>query len=338
MEPRGAQGDAGIGRRQGTMGYGDYSHEAHQAMTTARAALPMEQVFSGRVCDPRMNPLGVKLRESRDSADHPESVAIVFALDVSGSMGAIPHGLATATMPRFMQSVLEATPHPQVMFMAFGNAWADGSPLQVGQFESEAALIDQWLSAIHIEGGGGGQGESYELAMYFGARHIAMDCFEKRQKKGYFFITGDENPMFVVDPGQARRILGDELPAPIEATDVLIELQKQFHVFFLVPDRVRAADPHCLPVWRHLLGEAAVVLESPDDTALACALLVAITEGLTPDAAGAARFLSEKLGCDDATRERLLGTVQPYLQALAQGPLGPPRRLVRVAPDPSKQG
>jgi len=67
------------------MGYGDYSVEAHKAMTQARAALPKEVVFARNDCDPRMNPQGVKFRESRDSAAHPSSVGIVFALDVSGS-------------------------------------------------------------------------------------------------------------------------------------------------------------------------------------------------------------------------------------------------------------
>ena len=67
------------------MGYGNYSYEAHQAITTQRSALPTEQVFSQRSCHPLMNPKGVKLRESRDSADHPNSMSIVFALDVNAA-------------------------------------------------------------------------------------------------------------------------------------------------------------------------------------------------------------------------------------------------------------
>ena len=72
------------------MGYGNYSHEAHRALTTARAHLPTQQVFRQRSCHALMNPKGVTARESRDSEDHPESLGIVFALDVTGSMGAIP--------------------------------------------------------------------------------------------------------------------------------------------------------------------------------------------------------------------------------------------------------
>ena len=61
-----------------------------------------------------------------------------------------------------------------------------------------------------LEGGGGGQmRESYELAMYFMARHTSLDCHEKRGKRGYLFIIGDEMPYPNVNPQQVSRILGD---------------------------------------------------------------------------------------------------------------------------------
>ena len=74
-----------------------------------------------------------------------------------------------------------ATPRdPQILFGAIGDATCDRAPLQVGQFESDNRMDDD-LGRILLEGGGGGQKtESYELAMYFMARHTAIDCFEKR--------------------------------------------------------------------------------------------------------------------------------------------------------------
>ena len=114
------------------MGYGAYSLDAHQAITEARASLPQQAVFLRNDCDPAMNPRGVRYRECRDSAVHPESIGIVFALDVSGSMEEIPHGLATRTLPTFMESVLPVLPHAQVLILAFGNAYTDRSALQVG--------------------------------------------------------------------------------------------------------------------------------------------------------------------------------------------------------------
>src|SRR5688572_25598977 len=105
------------------MGYGDYSHEAHVALVQKRAAQGGKEVFSQRQCHPLMNPRGVRARESRDSVEHPSSLGIVFALDVSGSMGAIPRELAKSELPGFMK-VLDACKvrDPQVLFAAIGNA------------------------------------------------------------------------------------------------------------------------------------------------------------------------------------------------------------------------
>ena len=82
------------------MGHGNYSHAAHQAMLADRAALSANEIFAQRGCHALMDPRGLKARESRDSADHPNSMPIVFALDVTGSMGAIPRQLATRDLPK----------------------------------------------------------------------------------------------------------------------------------------------------------------------------------------------------------------------------------------------
>ena len=43
------------------MGYGSYSYEAHQAITSSRAGQSAAAVFKGTVVDPKMDPKGVKL-------------------------------------------------------------------------------------------------------------------------------------------------------------------------------------------------------------------------------------------------------------------------------------
>ncbi len=319
------------------MGYGNYSYEAHQAITKSRAPLPAKAVFQRNDCDPAMSPRGVRYRESRDSKDHPNSVGIVFALDVSGSMGEIPHQLATRTLPTFMASVSTVLPDPQILFMAFGNAHTDRSPLQVGQFESEAKLIDRWLSATHLEGAGGGLGESYEIAMYFASRHTAMDCWEKRKKKGYFFMTGDEVPFMEVNKDHVRGLIGDALEGTIFAHDVARELQDRFHTFFLIPDARRAATEGCGAVWKLLFHERCIVLETSEDTAAVCALSVGIQEGVLKDRESIAKKIDE-LGESGVVRERLLRAVVPFAEALARGPIAPPSPLTRRTDDPNVQG
>ncbi len=138
------------------MGYGSYSYEAHEAMTRARADKPVQQVFKQTQCHPLMDPHGVKARESRDSAAHPNSLGIVFALDVTGSMGKIPDLLARERLPSFMKTLLACgIADPSVLFLAVGDAASDRAPLQVGQFEASEREIDQWLTWTFLEGAGG---------------------------------------------------------------------------------------------------------------------------------------------------------------------------------------
>jgi hypothetical protein len=319
------------------MGYGSYSLEAHKALTESRTSLSQQAVFQRNDCDPAMNPRSVRHRLSRDSKIHPDSVGIVFALDVSGSMEEIPHVMATRTLPTFMELVLNFLPDPQILFMAFGNAYSDRSPLQVGQFESEAALIDRWLSATHLEGGGGGLGESYDLAMYFAARHTSMDCLEKRTRKGYFFMTGDEVPFTNVDADQVRALLDDGLESDIEIDDLTAELLRSFHTFFLIPDPKRADREQCGTVWRMLLHERCIILETPDDTAVASALLIGIQEGQLRDEAAIASRL-EHLGRKGAELDRVVRALAPFAAALAKGEIAPPQKPGRRTDDPGLRG
>ncbi|MDF1563247.1 MAG: VWA domain-containing protein [Deltaproteobacteria bacterium] len=262
------------------MGYGAYSYEAHRALTLTRQAKPAQEVFQQRACHPLMDPQGITLRESRDSPEHPESLGIVFALDVTGSMGAIPQKLATRDLPGFLQRVIAlGIDHPQVLFLGVGDATGDRAPLQIGQFESTAELMDQWLTSCWLESGGGrGDRESYELALFFAARHVAMDCHLKRGQRGYLFLTGDEKPY----PRLARQIvlsvLGHEIDTDFPTAAVVEEVQHLFEPFFLIPDLARRSA--CEREWRDLLGDRVVCLEHPDDTCLAAASLIALDRGL----------------------------------------------------------
>lgn len=265
------------------MGYGNYSHEAHEALLHGRKVLPSQQVFQQRRCHPLMDPKGVRLRESLDSADHPQSLGVVFALDVTGSMGDIPRLLATEQLPKFMK-VLDGckVPDPQLLFLAVGEATSDRSPLQVGQFESTAELMDQWLTWCHLEGGGGGSGEeSYELALYFLALHTRMDCWTKRQKRGYLFMTGDEKPYPILSRHIVETVTGDRLDDDLKVEEVVAELQKTFTPFFIIPDHDRRG--RCERAWRDLLGDHVLCMEAPADVCFVTAGALLLSEGLVAD-------------------------------------------------------
>jgi hypothetical protein len=261
------------------MGFGNYSLTAHEALLRDRANIPNQQVFKQKKCHPLMDPKGVRLRESRDGADHPQSQGIVFALDVTGSMGGIPLLLATKELPTFMKILMDCQiPDPQLLFMAVGDAISDSEPLQVGQFESTAELMDKWLTYSYLEGGGGGSGEeSYELGLYFLAMHTEMDCVVKRKKRGYLFMTGDENPYPKLSRHVVEAVIGDKVDDDLSVEEIVAELQKTYVPFFIIPDINRAK--RCERNWRDLLGDNVICLEAPDDICYVAAGAILLSEG-----------------------------------------------------------
>lgn len=302
------------------MGYGGYSYKAHKQIVSKRKKQKREQVFSQRKVHPLMCPHGVKFREARDSAEHPNSLPIVFALDVTGSMGKIPELLATRELPHFMKGLMSAgVADPQIMFLAFGDAFCDAGPLQVGQFESTAEAIDRWLTWSWLEGrGGGNNGESYDLAMYFAARHTATDSMQRRGKRGYFFMTGDEPPFHMTSKEVVKRLVDAELEDDIPLQRVVDELTQSYHPFFLIPDLGRR---RVEKVWRQYLGDHVIVLEQPEDTCHAAAGLVALTEGLVADLDQFAKDLRRQ-GLDRGQVGGIVRALSPYAATLERDGAG----------------
>lgn len=223
------------------------------------------------------------IRESLDNDEHPESVAIAVLFDVTGSMARVPP-ILLKKLPELWGLILRKgyVEHPQVMFGAIGDATVDRVPLQIGQFESDNRS-DEDLDKILLESGGGGTTqESYELAMYFMARHTYLDCFEKRNHRGYLFIIGDEQPYDDVDRRQVQHIIGDDLQANVATADIVRELQQKWDVYCIRPVNTgyhgKAAEP-IVKHWKSLLNQNVIELE--DDTAAAetIALCIGLAEG-----------------------------------------------------------
>lgn len=300
------------------MGYGNYSQDAHSALIAGRASQAASEVFTQRGCHPLMNPKGLRMRESCDSADHPNTTPVAFALDVTGSMGAIPEQLARKELPDFMTLLLACqVPDPQVLFMAVGDATSDHAPLQVGQFESTAELMDQWLTWSYLEGGGGGQNhESYELVFYTLAQHTSIESFDKRRTKGYLFMTGDELPYPHISRHQVSSIFDEKLDEDIPIEEAIAAAAESYHLFFLIPDQARRQ--RCESRWRQLLGDHVICMEDPSDTCAVSALLIALTEKRVKDLGQAAKLLEGQNFAADRIA-RVMRALAPYAELLDVG-------------------
>jgi hypothetical protein len=214
---------------------------------------------------PKMNPLGVSLRESRDSDTHPQSHAVGVLFDVTGSMRQVPR-ILQANLPRLMGLLIRKgyLEHPQILIGAIGDATCDKAPLQVGQFES-GIEIEEDLGKLFLEGGGGGQiMESYEMALYFMARHTAIDCYEKRGRRGYLFIIGDEAPYAELKREEVATRLGDRLQGNIPVQNVIAELQRTYDVYYVLPKMTMYWNNNKVHRrWIDLLGQNFLRLQDP---------------------------------------------------------------------------
>lgn len=266
------------------------------------------------------NTLGVIVRESRDSIEHPNSRAVAILFDVTGSMSKNPK-LFVSKLGGLMEVLVKRgfLEHPQILFGGFGDATCDNVPLQIGQFESGNEM-DSALTKIYLEGGGGGtMEESADLAMWFLATYAEMDCLEKRGEKGYLFLASDELIRNKVSKNAIKQLVGvdvqEDIPLwryedevingkktgnQIMVKDELFQLlEEKFEVFFMIPNNSnhynskKVNDRH-----REMFGQRFLKLENPENVVELIAATIGISEGFDVDDIWAG--LKTDLGSSDA--------------------------------------
>ena len=292
----------------------DRSRQSYRQQTQQTAFTYDQQVRATGIVQihPQMNPFG-KTRESRDSDQHPDSVAIAVLFDVTGSMGNVPRVLQTK-LGKLMRVLVQRgyVAHPQILFGAIGDANCDKIPLQIGQFESGLEMDDD-LGKIYLEGGGGGQvHETYELGLYFVARHTAIDCYNRRGHKGYLFTIGDEKPYPAVRRSQVKQLIGDLLPLRIATEALVAEVQKRYEHFHIIPtNTAHGGSAEVQARWRALLGERVLLLEDEAAVCETIALAIGLCEGTLDDLSAGAQDM-QHAGCDPTTAAAAATALTPY--------------------------
>ncbi len=277
------------------MGMGDYSLDDRttRATTLGYTTKPASEIFSPSASN-AMNPHGIMLRESRDSDEHPNTVSIILALDVTGSMGSIPHFLVKEGLPKIMGNIIQRNiKDPQLLFLAIGDHECDKSPLQVGQFESSDELLDKWLTEVYLEGGGGGNGgESYLLAWYFAGFHTVLDSVEKRQQKGFLFTIGDEPTLRELPINALKKIMGNGQYQNYSASVLLDKAREHYHVYHLhIKETSSGSQQTVMDGWKELMGDKLILVEKHAEIAK---IIPDIVSKVTASAAGSDDIIKEK--------------------------------------------
>lgn len=266
------------------MGSGRFDPDSYRAFTNTTVGKSTDAIYTSRALDKDLDPKSVKIRESRDSADNPNSTPLIVAIDVTGSMGILADTIAREGLGTLFTSILDRKPisDPHVMFMAVGDANCDHAPLQVSQFEADKRIIEQ-LTKIYLEHGGGGNNfESYNLPWYFAAVHTAHDSMEKRGKRGYLFTVGDEEAPEDLTPSQIERFIGDTMQSKLSSRDMLEMAQRLYDVYHIIIAEGNHARSHLDSVqqsWQAVLGQKVITLRDHKKLAETIESAIEVAEG-----------------------------------------------------------
>jgi len=273
------------------MGNASWSSTAYSAKKMSYTGKSREQIFQKKSIRKDFDPCNITIRESCDSEENPLSTALIFALDVTGSMGFIAEEIARDGLGTLVEGILERQPvtDPHLMMMAIGDINYDNHPLQITQFEADIRISDQ-LEELYLEGGGGGNHyESYDLAWAFAASKTEIDCFNKRGKKGYIFTIGDEMPPTSARNEVLKNRVNIDLQSNMETNQILDLAKEKYDVFHIVVEEgsycIRGGSNRVYDAWTDLLGKRVIMLDNHRNLPQVAISVIMVNEGIEPSEA-----------------------------------------------------
>jgi hypothetical protein len=239
---------------------------------------------------------------------------------------------------------------PSISFCAIGDETCDSAPLQVTEF-GQGKEIDQLISKMWLEGGGGGnQHESYNLSAYFYANFVDFESLELP----FFFVTGDEgywedssadtikkifgkgikgNAELVVEhkeeePGFFGKLFGSSKPKPkkqskkgiwLDSDTEWRRLMTKYNVFHIKKEFHSAHHAKDIQKqWEEILGKERVLNISEPKACIDVMLgAIAITSGAR-DLEGYIHDMKERGQTDQRIKE-VTKALEPYFHCLKSG-------------------
>ena len=243
---------AGMGRKVGADGHVDTSG--------MRGA---QDMYRASGLDPKMDPYKV-MRECCDSDEHPATIPIILALDVTGSMGSTAIEVQKKLNP-IMVEIYKRIKDAEIMVMAIGDLAYDSSPIQISQFESDIRIAEN-LDKIWFENGGGGNDyESYTAAWYMGLKHCKLDCW-KRGKKGLIITMGDEPINPYLPSNRLNAATGDTTQKDVDTKTLFNEASDKFDIYHIsVESRSYPNQDRERKSFAEVIGEQHALVSSVDD-------------------------------------------------------------------------
>ena len=193
------------------------------------------QEFKAVMLDESLDPKGFNVRECINSDEHPNTIPVILALDVTGSMGSACKETAEA-LGVIMTNLYKKFKDVEFCVMGIGDLAYDHAPIQMSQFESDVRIAEA-LDKIYMEHGGGGNAyESYTAAWYMGLKRTKLDCFDKQGRKGIIITMGDEPLNPYLPKGTLNYYADAKEQADINTKELYKEACEKFNIFHIAVD------------------------------------------------------------------------------------------------------
>ena len=228
------------------MGGGSWTSAVYNTYTTATRGmsavnyascdhLHVQEAFKARRLHQDLNPRGI-MRECLDTEEHPNTIPVILALDVTGSMGSAATQVSKK-LGQIMEEIYSSDSVRDVEFciMAIGDLYCDDAPVQISQFESDIRIAEH-LDKVWFESGGGTNAwESYTAAWYMGMNHCKLDCW-KRGKRGIIITMGDERLNPYLQKNGLAQFIGDNVQADVETAELYSQASQKFDIHHISVD------------------------------------------------------------------------------------------------------
>lgn len=241
--------------------FASYSTSMCKCYNAATNRIDSNQVFTAKHIKEVLNPKNT-CRECCNSKEHPNTIPVILALDVTGSMGEACTETASA-LGTIMTTLYDKYKDIEFCVMGIGDFECDDAPLQVSQYESDIRIA-QRIDDIYMEHGGGGNGyESYTAAWYYGLYHTKLDSFDKQGRKGIIITMGDEplNPDLPI--GRLKQVLGIKEVGEVNTEKLYKKALEKFNIYHISIDSPNSSyawhQDRIESTWNPLLKENAKV-------------------------------------------------------------------------------
>jgi len=306
--------------RDDSYNYNNTNNSSSYNQTTQNSGFEYSTIADQKVgVIEKMHPSLDPKRWKDDQLKSFEANPIVFALDVTGSMGEWSK-IIYDKLPMFYGQIMlqKYLKQPSLSFCAIGDVKTDSAPLQVSDF-CVAGGIDESICKLYLEGNGGGNNhESYDLAAYFYTQNFQMENYHIP----FFFLTCDELFWEECTKFQYNKVFGRQLPPGQQKLETLPYwnmLMDKFNVFVLRKELAnKNLEPNVQKKWCELLGEERI-LKISNPKACIDVILGAIC--LTSGARNLEEYKADLLdrGQTNERIDEVLKLLTPYWEGIKSG-------------------